>query len=393
MNARRFDPDAVLKKARRLYERGKVQAAFLENDERFFPVRIGLGKLSEKAIRSDFDRVRREAEALERSGLPLERRRFRFASIGEQRLPVAVVFETRERLLEALGLTETFERFMRESGLLLAAFPALRPLLIEKPLLIESVSGDWERLVAVCRFLVSHPRPGIYLRQLPVEGVDTKFVESRRKVLDLLLTHLLDATAFDAEITSLASGGFERKYGFRTPQPMIRFRLLDETCAIAGQSDLALPADAFATLAPEGVETVFVVENKATFLAFPPHPRAMVIFGSGYGAHELKAAAWLAGKRLYYWGDLDTHGFAILSQFRGTFPRTRSLMMDAQTLERFVSLAVEEPAGRRFEAEAPGLTPEETDVFERMRREGLRLEQERIPFEYVEKTVTGARTR
>ena len=30
--------------------------------------------------------------------------------------------------------------------------------------------------------------------------------------------------------------------------------------------------------------------------------------------------AWLLEKEIYYWGDIDTHGFAIFNQLRGFLP-------------------------------------------------------------------------
>ena len=386
MNHLLSHPDTLRQKALRLYERGRIQRAYLENDDTLFPLRLALKKPGEKVIRNRFDAVRKEVKALENAGLPLEYKTFRFASLGEQRLPVTVVFETRDAYLKMLELKEAFERFQKESALLLDAFYELKPLLVKKPKLIETYTGDWERIVSVCRYLVQHPKPDIYLRQLPVEGVDTKFVESHKKVLDLLLTRLLPETAYDTGIDSLVSGGFERKYGFRTPQPTVRFRLLDPASFIAGLDDITLPAKTFASLTPE-VETVFVIENLATFLAFPTYPRGMVIFGSGYGARYLSKAQWMKQKRLYYWGDLDSHGFAILSHFRQAFTNVRSLMMDHRTAERFAHLSVTEPEGKRFPGTADALTQDETTLFEELRQKHFRLEQERIPYTYVEETI------
>ena len=383
---RYYDVDEVQKKALRFYERGAVQADYLQRGDGFFPLRINLKRPSEKTIRSDFEQIRSAIKALESSGLPLEYRSFQFAALGEQRLPVAVVFETREAYLTILGLEERFDRFVAESEVVVEAFPTLRPLLTDKPKLIESYSGAWQHIVAVCRYLIAHPNPHIYLRELPIEGVDTKFITTHKKVLDLLLTHLLPTEAYDTTVTTLSNGGFEAKYGFLTPPPMIRFRLLDPADAIAGQMDLALPKSAFDRLHTE-VERIFVVENLATFLAFPYVPKSMVIFGSGYGARYLKDARWIAERSLYYWGDLDSHGFAILSQFRTLFPHTRSLMMDRQTADRFAHLAVEEPKEKRYEGVAEGLTQEERVLFEDLRQKAFRLEQERIPIGYVGEVV------
>ncbi len=384
---RYYDVDAARKKALRFYERGTVQADYLQGDNGFFPLQINFKRPSERIIRSDFEQVHKAIKALESSGLPLAYKTFQFAALGEQRLPVAVVFETREAYLKVMGLQERFDAFVVESKRVLKVFPALRQLLIDKPKLIESYSGAWQRIIAVCRYLLAYPKPYIYLRELPIEGVDTKFVAVHKKVLDLLLTHLLPTEAYDMTITTLSNGGFEAKYGFLTPQPMIRFRLLDPADAIAGQMDIALPKSSFAAL-DTAVERIFVVENLATFLAFPHLAKSMVIFGSGYGARYLKDARWIKERSLYYWGDLDSHGFAILSRFRTFFPYTRSLMMDRQTADRFAHLAVEEPKEKRYDGALEGLSDEERELFEDLRQKSFRLEQERIPMEYIQKRVS-----
>ncbi|PMX97712.1 Wadjet anti-phage system protein JetD domain-containing protein, partial [Pseudomonas sp. GW460-13] len=84
--------------------------------------------------------------------------------------------------------------------------------------------------------------------------------------------------------------------------------------ALPGQApthDVTLDADSFATLRP-GVSRVFMTENETNFLAFPEAADSLVIFGAGYGFSLLAKATWLSQCKLHYWGDIDTHGFAIL---------------------------------------------------------------------------------
>ena len=380
-----FDTESLKRKALGFYERGRVSEAYLQDDETLFPLRLPLCKISQKEIRENFMQIRKEIAELERAGLPLEYRTFRFSSIGEQRLPVAVLFSSRREYLDALGLWDRFTSFVHESGVVLDAFGSLRTLLAEKPKLIEEYAGDWERIVAVCRYILEHPNPGIYLRQLPVEGVDTKFIATRKKVIDLLLVHLLPKETYREDITALGKGGFEKKYGFLTPRPMVRFRILDSAWYINGLEEMAVADESFANLNPRGIERVFIIENLATFLAFPRLPKSMTIFGSGYGAGHFKSAQWLRQKRLYYWGDLDSHGFAILSQFRNSFTDVESMLMDRATVERFSHLAVEEPSQKRFEGLPGALSKEERELFLELREKRFRLEQERIPLAYLQK--------
>ena len=75
-----------------------------------------------------------------------------------------------------------------------------------------------------------------------------------------------------------------------------------------------------------------MVENEITYLAFPLPGGAIVIFGGGYAVDALEPLDWLTGLDLIYWGDIDTHGFAILNRLRHRFGHARSMLMDRATL-------------------------------------------------------------
>lgn len=135
--------------------------------------------------------------------------------------------------------------------------------------------------------------------------------------------------------------------------------------------------------------TVFIIENEITYLAFPLPVDAIAIFGSGFGLASLEGLTWLHQKTLYYWGDLDTHGFVILDQLRQRFPHAVSLMMDAPTLlEHSDHWTVE---SRPATSPLAHLTGDERalyhDLIEDRYGTNLRLEQERIRFSYIEAAV------
>jgi hypothetical protein len=91
-----------------------------------------------------------------------------------------------------------------------------------------------------------------------------------------------------------------------------------------------------------------------------------------------------------YWGDIDTHGFAILSRLRALFPHVRSFLMDRETLltHRPLWAREEEP----YTGGLHHLTAEEDALFEELRQGtlgyGVRLEQERIAFGRVEAALS-----
>jgi hypothetical protein len=191
------------------------------------------------------------------------------------------------------------------------------------------------------------------------------------------LNNILPETVYNAEVTGLSNNGFERRYGLRYDPPTCRFRILDKRLALHGLTDLTLTVSEFKAL-DLAVKTVFITENKINGLAFPDFPDAIVIFGLGYSVDLLAEISCLQSAQLYYWGDLDSHGFAMLSRLRGYFPQLNSLLMDEQTLNAFQDLWGVEPKSSATIPE--NLTTEEQQLFQRLKTQSIRLEQERIGF-------------
>jgi hypothetical protein len=104
----------------------------------------------------------------------------------------------------------------------------------------------------------------------------------------------------------------------------------------------------------------------------------------------LNEISWLNDKTIYYWGDIDTHGFAMLDQIRQYFPHTESLLMNKETLLAHRQLWGEEnkPTSR----DLAYLRPQEKELFQEIinNRYGknLRLEQERIGFSWLKATLS-----
>jgi len=237
----------------------------------------------------------------------------------------------------------------------------------------------------VVDWLQHHPRPGVYLRQVDLPGVHSKFIEAHRGILAELLDLALPAETIEPSASGVA--GFARRYGFRDKPTRIRFRGLDPRVPLLPMDtevDITLDAASFARLDPP-LSRVFITENEINFLAFPELPNSLVVFGAGYGFENLARADWLFHRELYYWGDIDTHGFAILDQLRGFFPAVKSLLMDRETLLAGQAHWTQEskPSQRTLTR----LNPHEQALYQELQAQGLgtgvRLEQERIGFQQV----------
>ena len=249
---------------------------------------------------------------------------------------------------------------------------------------------QWGKLLRTLDWMVANPRPKCYLRQISLPEIDTKFIEQHKKLLAEWLDILLKPEDIAVEFTGISS--FEHRYGFIAKPTLIRFRLLDKSLFIQGLSDLSVTVDEFCRL-NLAIETVFITENDINCLAFPEFSMAMVIFGRGYGFDYLAQAQWLKTKAIWYWGDIDTHGFAILSQFRQFFPQAQSLLMDRETLLNHRAHWATE--NRPTLSDLPNLNADEAALFDDLRSNrigmALRLEQEHIAFDTFKQALDRVR--
>ena len=119
----------------------------------------------------------------------------------------------------------------------------------------------------------------------------------------------------------------------------------------------------------------------------------VVIFGSGYGFEHLVQASCLHDRTIHYWGDIDTHGFAILDQLRAYFPQAYSLLMDRETLLAHRALWGEED--RPVKRDLTRLLPMEATLYDALRTDqyarALRMEQERVGYAWVEAALLDCR--
>lgn len=382
--------DDLRAQVRRLWERGDLLRAATATDTlaAAWPLRLSLKSPAAADLADRFEAVRDWVQHIAATPqVRIDWRQWNHRVQGLQRLPAAVWLDTLPDALAFIGKTHEAQRFAALWRQTTDAQPALRPWLLRRPLQALALAERWPGLLAVVGWMQAHPRPGVYLRQVDAPGVDSKFIEAQRGVLTELLDLALDPAAVDGAANGALQ--FGRRFGFRDKPVRIRFRLLDPALpslpgcpAGAGTlPDITLDAASFAALALP-VAQVFITENETNFLAFPAVAGAMVIFGAGYGWDALAQAAWLHRCRLRYWGDIDTHGFAILDQLRAHFPTVESFLMDPQTLLAHRLHWGQEPQPIRHDL--PRLTADEAAVYDDLRwdhhQPGLRLEQERVGF-------------
>ncbi len=382
-------PDDIRSRLQREWEKGRLLAT-IATDEPLFPLRIPLKGPSSTELRDRFAevrewiaRLRSKAKTEGRPGFRLEMRKIEHRVIGGNEVPAEIWIDSLDDALALTGKSREAACYRALLAIARERCPSVLPWLAKRPLRGLELAADWSRLLDVVEWLQANPRPGLYLRQVDLPGVHTKFIEQYKGTLSELFDLALPAEAIDAG--AKGSGLFERRYGFREKPATIHFRLLDTSPVLPqGLSDLSLIDEEFAYFDP-GLKWVFITENEINFLAFPPLPDSLVIFGAGYGFDALRQAQWLHDKSIYYWGDIDTHGFAILDQLRAHFPDAGSLLMDHDTLMAHRECWIEEtrPTNRTLSR----LTPAEMALYDDLRSNRLgnsvRLEQEKIRFQWL----------
>lgn len=287
--------------------------------------------------------------------------------IGTQVVPHRVQADGPDTLTSLAGEGERWRRWTSRASSLRTYLSAeidgvLRTHLREIGELDET---DFERLITAIGWLARHPDSGLRLRELPVRGIDTKWLERRRAVVESL---------------TLATTG-RGSLGLNERTDVGRIRLLDPAASAGGLRDIGAPIEDLATLGLSP-QAALIVENLQTFLSLPTMPGVVAAYGQGNAVVALARIPWLRETRIFYWGDLDSHGFRILNQARSVGLEAQSVLMDSRTLYEHRDLWVVEP--NPFLGTASLLTESEVATLAELRALGhVRLEQERLPWVYA----------
>lgn len=362
---------------------------FLQCDishEPFFPRQIErIGKVRPADITHRFENLQSEIDILYKDsknetgiGYLVKTAGRNFRRTGAHELPDSIIFETVEDYLYCIGKKKEWRFFTRNYELLIERLPHLKEWIIDNVLLLTLPDTNWPDILKVCLYFVVNPRPNLYIRQLPIQ-LHTKFIEDNSTLLQSLLDFLIPD-----HIRNNGQKKFSERFYLKHDEPLIRIRILDEKVAILNNiMDLSIRLSDFEKTDWD-CNRVLITENKMNFLTLPSLPAAIAIWsGGGFMASYLKNVGWFKQKDIYYWGDIDEHGFQILHQIRSYHAHAKSVMMDRQTFDHFHEFAV--PGERNKAEKLDQLNTEEAGLYAWLKSKDTknRLEQEKIPQDYV----------
>ena len=345
--------------------------------ESLWPLEVALGAPTEQAALRQVDGVRAWVSAWQGwQGVGIlswcERR---WKALGVQRLPEKLALRGPEDVAMWIGESARWERAQSRYRALIARWPVLAQQLPRYfDVLADYGDTDFHRLAEMLDWIANHPQSDLYPRQLPVSGLDSKWLDGRKGLLTDLVAAIQEDSSSDLD--------FYQRCGLKAPPLLVRMRVLDQSLRahVGGVGDITSPVDDLAGISWP-VSHVFIVENLQTGLAMSDMPGAVVFMRLGYNVDVLARLPWLASAKCIYWGDLDTHGFAILHRARSYIPELQSVLMDEETLLRHKALWVDE-AAQHSAAELTLLTKDEQQLYRDLKQQrwgqNVRLEQERI---------------
>lgn len=367
----------IKKKANALYK--EYLQSVVKADQSFFPKQIR----SNKKPSEDFVLMKKELDEViscstdrKSYGYSIHYETVNTRRHGLQDFPRAITFESEENYLRFIGKEKEVILFKKNVSQIISNFPQLLGWCENNPFSIIANSEKWNDILKVCRYFISNPNSNLYIRQLPIE-IHTKFIEENKAIIQSLLNILIADSIQDPNEPI-----FEKRFRLKYKPNQIRIRILDRDIAnkyFSGLTDIAVTEEEFVKL-DFPCYKVYITENEMNFLALPIIEDAIAIWGKGFAINSLKKTVWLNSKEIFYWGDMDIHGFQILSQLRGYFPYTKSIMMDINTYNEFKDMSVENVVSNP--PVLSNLNEKETELYEFLKANGRRLEQEKITYSY-----------
>lgn len=304
----------------------------------------------------------------------------RWPALGRQAVPEIWRLRDATEVAKALGELPRWQVAEQRLGEAIHRWPALEAhLRAQFAWLADIDEREWRRLCDMLAWLLAHPDSHLFVRQVPVVGLDSKWLEAHTSRLGEWMRLVTAAQV---------GNDFWQASGLRREADRLRLRLLDPglRAVVGGLGDIHAPIDELARL-PIAPRRVFIIENKQTGLAFEDVADSVVLMARGYAVDRLHELPWIArAEHVHYWGDIDTHGLAILGRLRSHLPQVASLMMDEATLLTHRDLWVDEPRPHAAEA-IDHLDAAEQALYRDLRADRfgvrVRLEQERINWNFA----------
>lgn len=389
-------PEEIKDKAKRKYKdflRYEIETIFGKENEPFFPlvIRGDTGSVNDDLLKrqKELQLLLAKSKEITGKGYSLDLEQVNSRKNGEQTDVKRIYFEDKTQYLDFIGETKSFTQFenaleiVRKNSILSEENQFLWSQTHISELLEDVEDEFWDDICLCAEWLEHNQDSNLYIREIKLP-VHSKFIETNTSLIKSLTSKA------DSELS------FEETFGLRSKPTLVRFRSLDENCPInlggIKLEECSIPVTDLNNLVEEfykPFDKIFIVENEMVFLTFPKVPKSICIWGHGFTVNVLKDVTWLSKKELHYFGDLDEHGFEILSTLRRYYHEMQSFCMNCEIFHKYKKYVVK---GVRLNGNVvpDKLTTEELEVFNLIRNapiEECRLEQERVDNVDIEQSI------
>lgn len=373
-------PGEAAKELQRKWKSADQRESLLLREEAW-PIRISIGTPSPSTFKNEPAALRAHLSAWRKVSVgQVHWESVRYQS-GAEPLDIPVFWElsTLDELALAADDSATIASAQRMKRLLATVDVQFRRIIVRRLSLHEAQAEDD---VVAMAWLATRLEPGCGmgrpLRAVGSDhpGVDTKFLERNQPLLKAFLDARFEGQCSSQGLTHFL-GCVEEGEHWLLVVP------LDEDL-LPFQRQRVRAIDLAKTALP--ASHVLVVENEQCVHQLPRLEGTVAILGAGLNLEWLSGAAF-DGKRIGYWGDLDSWGMTMLASARAWRQELTALLMDEATFQSFKERAVVEPAIAGPDAPANLSSPEESLYRLMVTAERGRLEQEYLPIDCVHRAL------
>ncbi|KZX85199.1 hypothetical protein A3715_17370 [Oleiphilus sp. HI0009] len=306
---------------------------------------------------------------------------------GVLNYPVSVTVPSAD-LLNCLSDTERdqYSSFLDNFNILSKGFEKSIALdLLHYAMLADELYIENHRFCLQLNTLLHQLAPGVgagqFVRSIPFKGVHSKFLEAHSSIIRLLYSSIA-GQSFSTHESLL-----EYLDAKPIPYPNIIVFAFDPDIKkqLLGMTQIALSSSAIHQL-NVNVSNVIVVENHESAYLFSNLKDTIVFAGGGKDTTFLMAPFIHRAENIFYWGDIDTHGFVCLSSARKYCPKLDSFLMSKDVFLKYAQEYAHQetsisPVEERY------LTDSELDTYRFIAslKNRNRLEQQYIPHNEVAK--------
>lgn len=249
--------------------------------EKPFPIKLGLKPPRGRTALAEMDRFRRFIEAWKQFPHQdlVQWHTISFRNLADQDIPCFIILSSISDIIQFLGKKALQRSKQWEKNMLplLQLNHDLYPALVKKLEVMEQLNFyEAELLTTLLPQLYPGMGKGLYLRALPLIGIDTKFLETHIPLIEELLDTLQQGDV-------RRSGGLLSWLGCKqTPANWLTIRPLcpETTKALAGIPILHMDADSLKEYELPGAN-IIIVENLQSGLALPQMPDTVSVLGAG----------------------------------------------------------------------------------------------------------------